>query len=170
LSLKLNGGYLQLCDVAKIYNPHKKEYVKCENVEEFIVKKCLMGQSKDDIFNVKTPNDWGQTDMSKGKRKQPLGIKTAEKIINEGYENWLEQNFKCKDYENPINLKENFHRNRVLIDWNYIPKTLQNRVIEKYIQYNFPPPRNIYQFFKKFQFRKYMENFTNVEKRLMELY
>lgn len=119
-----------------------------------------MGQSKDDIFNVKTPNDWGHTKESEGKRKPGFGPKSVEKVMKGDYKEWLKEN----------KLEENFHRNKVLMDFRYIPKTLKSRVLKVYDEYIFPPPGNIYQFFKKHGMRKFLDDFTNVENKLMELY
>jgi hypothetical protein len=153
--------FLQLCsDNVKIWNPSKREYVVCEDTEDFVIKKCLMGQSKDDIFNVKTPNNWGQTEASKDKRKPGFGPKSVEKVMSGNYKVWLKEQ----------GLEENFHRNRVLMDFRLIPNTLRNRVLKAYDDYIFPPPGNIYQFFKKHNMRKFLEDFTNVENKLMELY
>ena len=67
-------------------------------------------------------------------------------------------------------LKENFHRNRVLIDFNYIPRTINKRIMNAYKNYSFPPPENIYKYFKKYNMREFLENYTHIENLLMELY
>ena len=153
--------FLQLCsDRIKIWNPSKREYSVCENPEKFVIKKCLTGQRKDDIFNVKMDNDWGLTEDTKGKRRPPLGEVTANKIMSKGYKKWLEDN----------DLEDNFHRNRVLMDFNYIPQTMRKRIMDVYDNYTFPPPSNIYQFFKKYNMRGFLDNYTAVENKLMELY
>jgi 5'-3' exonuclease len=149
--------YLQLvAPRIKIWNPSKKEYVKHEkSPARFLLEKILMGQPKDDIFNVKTPSDWPI-----GKRKPGLGKVTAEKLIGDNLKRWLIEN----------NYEENFKRNRVLIDFNYIPQTIQSRIIQTYDRYSFPPPRNIMPFFKKHSMRSYQENYHEAEQRLMDLY
>ena len=153
--------YLQLCsDRIKVFNPSKNEYMTCNDTKRFLVSKCLMGQPKDDIFNVKTPNDWGLTPETKGKRKPGLGEKTVNKIISKGYKEWLKENY----------LEENFHRNKVLIDFNMIPKTIEKRIMEGYKNYSFPPPENMYSFFKIHQMRDYVKNYHSIEPNLMRLY
>jgi len=153
--------YLQLCsDRVKLWNPSKRKYIVCEWPEEFVIKKCLTGQRKDDIFNVKTPSDWGLTEETKGKRKPGFGPKSADKVMAGDYKQWL------RDQD----LEENFHRNRVLMDFNYIPQTIRKRILETYRNYSFPPPANIYQFFKKYNMRGFLDDFTAVERKLMELY
>jgi len=163
--------YLQSCsNRVKIWNPSKRELVECENPEDFLIEKCLTGQAKDDVFNVKTPNTWGQTPLTEGKRKPGLGKKTAEKIMKGGYKKWLEDNSSFKVGDIITDCGENFKRNRILIDFNYIPNTIKNRILDQHENYNFPPPQNIHQFFKKYHLRGFLEDFTVVEKRLMELY
>jgi 5'-3' exonuclease len=144
----------------KLWNPSKRKYVKCDDPKKFLTMKCLMGQSKDDIPNVKTPNDWGQTAETFDKRKPGLGPVTAEKIIAEGVDDWLEEN----------DLKDRFKRNRILIDFEKIPHTIQDRTLDQYYDYNFPPPENMYKFFEKFEMRNYLENYHIVERMLMRLY
>ena len=150
--------YLQLtAPRIKVWNPSKKKYVQHKkSPARFLLEKILMGQPKDDIFNVKTPNDWPQ-----GKRKPGFGKVGCEKVLESGnVKEWLVEN----GYD------KNFKRNRVLIDFNYIPKTIENRIITTYDRYSFPPPRNIMPFFKKHNMRSFQENFHQVEERLMRLY
>ena len=153
--------YLQLSSpTVKIYNPSKKEYVKCDDTERFIVEKSLRGQSKDDIFNIKTPSDWGLTKESKGKRKPGFGPKAVEKVMKGDYKQWLKDN----------KLEKNFKRNRALIDFNYIPKLISNTIMEKYNNYSLPDPSNIYKFIKGNNFRGFLDEFQKTEDKLKELY
>jgi 5'-3' exonuclease len=153
--------YLQLSSKrVKIWNPMKRKYVTCDDPRTFLTMKCLMGQSKDDILNVKTPKDWGQTAESFGKRKPGLGEVTAKKIIDAGLDNWLEEN----------KVMHRFKRNRNLIDFRKIPATIQNRILTQYDSYNFPPPANMREFFKKFSMQTFLENYHIVERCLMRLY
>jgi len=162
--------YLQLCsDRVKIYNPGKKEYTVCEDPQGFIHMKSFMGQKKDDIFNIITPNDWGQTEETEGKRKPGFGEVAYRKVLKEGIEAWLDKKHKNKWY-GEIDVKENLKRNKILMDFRYIPQTIKNRVYDAYNDYTFPPPSNIYQFFKKYNMRGFLEDYTKVESKLLELY
>jgi len=153
--------YLQLCsDKVKLWNPNKRSFEKCDDPKRFLLEQCLMGQSKDNIFNVKTSSDWGLTKQTEGKRKPGLGPKTAEKIIKEGYEKWLSDN----------NLNENFKRNKILIDFNCIPKTIQKSIKDKYDEYILPDPKNMYYFFEKYGMRGFMDDFNKLEYKLLRLY
>lgn len=148
--------FLQLCsENVKLYNPTKKKYVECDNPEDFLVKKCLIGQPKDDIFNIKTP-----LDHPVGKRKPGFGVKSAEKVINEGYEKWLEKN----------DLTKRFKVNRILMDFNMIPDTMIERIKGEYFNYEYPEVARIWQFIGRYSWREYQENFDEVEQNLRRLY
>jgi len=162
--------YLQLCsDRIKVYNPKNKGYSVCNDTEEFLRKKYFTGQKKDDIFNIMTPNDWGQTEETKGKRKPGFGDAAYKKVLSEGPEKWLEKTHKNKSY-GVVDVRSNLKRNKILMDFRYIPKTIQNRIIKAYNEYTFPPPSNIYQFFKKYEMRGFLERFSEVENKLLQLY
>lgn len=155
----------------QIWNPMKRDYVKCDNPENFVITKSLTGQSKDDIFNVITPDNWGQTEGTIGKRKPGFGPKSAEKVLNEGYEKWLSKNNNVEKFDiKGIDYEKNFKRNRVLIDFNYIPNVIVSRIMEDYLNYNFPPPSNMYDFFKKYNMRGYLDEITQTENVLMRMY
>lgn len=163
--------YRQLCsDRVGIWSSKENDFVECGDPKEFLIKKCLMGQSKDDIFNVITPNDWGLTEGTEGKRKPGFGIKSVEKVLVEGYERWLESKGEYEKFDTKVNPKKNFHRNKILIDFNYIPRVMKGRIMDSYENYTFPPPANMYQFFKKYGMTGYIDDFTRVENKLLTLY
>jgi hypothetical protein len=143
-----------------IYNPNKAKEVTVPDAEEFLVKKSLMGQKKDDITNVITPLDYGLTEETKGKRRPGFGPAKCEKVLKEGYQHWLKR----------MGLEERYQLNRNLIDFQKIPKTIQNRIWKAYHEYEYPEPENMYPFCKKMGFREYLENFTSFENNLLRLY
>ena len=160
--------YLQLCSAhVKIWHPKKKVYVKVDDPEEFVTMKCMTGQAKDDIFNVKTPDDWGKTEETEGKRKPGFGPKAYEKAVDYGLEEWL---MTQTDAYGNHDLEKHFHRNQVLMDFNYIPNTIRKRIMQAYKIYNYPPPENIYKFFKKHGMRGYLEEFSMTESKLLKMY
>ena len=148
--------YLQLCcDHIKIYNPTKMMYTDCEDTERFLQMKSLMGQPKDDIFNIITP-----IDHPVGVRKPGFGEVSAKKVLAEGLDQWLVKK----------KLVERYNLNRNLIDFDRIPKTIQTRILNTYKSYKLADPSNIYKFFQDNGFREYLENFESVEDKLMQLY
>lgn len=165
--------FLQLVGETKLWNPSKQEFsefpvnlnkkdnpVMCKTPAEFLEYKILMGQAKDGIFNIKTPNNWGLTEETKDKRKPPFGPKSAEKVIRAGTSAWVAEN----------NLEDHWHRNEVLIDFKKIPNTIKGRIAQAYNNYSFPPPDNIHDFFKRHKMRFFLENYEFVEPKLMKLY
>jgi len=161
--------YLQLCnDKIRIWNPKDNEFKVYEDTEEFIVKKCLMGQSKDDIFNILTPNDWGMTESTIGKRKPGFGPAAYDKVEN--LKEFLRKPYKHKLYKEPFDLEKHFKRNRILMDFKKIPNTIRDRIWKEYDNNGFPPPRNMYEFFKKYNMRGFLENWTDMEPKFMKLY
>jgi len=163
--------YNQLCsDRVKVYNPTKKKYIQCSNPQGFVIDKCLLGQPKDDIFNVITPDNWGKTEQTEGKRKPGFGEKALREVKTIGYKKWLSDRGRYKKYDVEVDPEKNFHRNRVLIDFQKIPNTIVDRVMDQYLNTTYPPPDNIYQFFKKHNMREYLEKYHMVENRLMKMY
>lgn len=154
--------FTQLCNIKgiKVYHPNKMEYLECEDTDMFIVEKCLLGQSKDNIFNVKTPSDWGQTPETEGKRKPGYGSKSLITTMEYGWEKWLEDN----------GLKNNFDRNKILMDFRKIPPSIRSNIRKRYETYTMPEADRIYAFFKRNKFRSFLENINKVEYKFMELY
>ena len=162
--------YIQLnSDRVKIYNPGKKEYLPYTNPKDFLLEKIMTGQRKDDIFNIITPNNWGETPETEGKRKPGFGKVAFNKVLKSGIDDWLKKTYKNKWY-GVVNLEKNFKRNQILIDFNKIPQTIYNRILTAYENSTFPPPSNMYQFFKIYNMRGFLEDFTQVENKLLQLY
>jgi len=162
--------YLQLSsDRILLYNPQKKDYVKVADCQKFLIEKIMLGQKKDDIFNIITPDDWGRTEKTMNKRKPGFGPAALKKVVESGIDEWLEKRHINKLY-GEVDVKKNYKRNQILIDFDKIPETITNRILDQYDNYSFPPPSNIFQFFKRYQMRGFLENFNSVESKLMELY
>lgn len=173
-----DSDFLQLSDNrVSIYNPTKKEFMKLnEPRDEFISKLCLQGQGKDNILNAKTPSDYPDE-----LRKPPLGEKTADKIIGEGLDKFLdthqhiEKTFTDEDgnqytYEKRFYPRDNFQRNQILIDFENIPKVIDKTIKNVYDNYELPDPDYMYEFFKINGWNGYLDDYDIVEKTLLNLY
>lgn len=150
--------FLQLCSPrVKIFNPLKKAHVEHPNPELFLVEECLRGQAKDNIYNIRTP-----LNHPDGVRKPGFGAKAFEKAMThvQGYKGWLEDN----------DLVDRYEFNRNLMDLSRVPNEIKRRILRDYDNYALPHPDNILTFFQNHQWPEYMERFTNVENRLLELY
>ena len=154
--ISTDKDFLQLSsNRVKIYNPLKQQEISHPDPEHFLVEQCLLGQSKDSIFNIKTP-----LDHPIGKRKKPFGPKALEKVLIYGWEKWLEDN----------NLIEHFEFNRTLMDFDRIPKEIQDKIMNEYKNYKYPHPDNIWKFIKMNNWPDYKDNFTSLENNFMNLY
>jgi hypothetical protein len=139
------------------------------NIKDFLMKLVFCGQRKDDIPNIITPDDWGLTEETKGKRRPGFGNAAFNKIkddlkgfINKGYTN--------KIY-GKIDLHANLKRNRMLMDFDKIPNTIVDRIYNAYNNsHNLPPMENVYLFFEKYQMKSFMEDITTIENKLSALY
>lgn len=154
--ISTDEDYIQLASpTTKIYNPLKKDFMGVHDPERFLIEKCLLGQKKDDIPNIKTPLDW-----PKDKKRPPFGEMAMNRVMAEGYEKWLKKN----------NLEKRFRENKILIDFKMIPKVIQERVLDAYNKYEYPSPDKIYEFVDKNQFQYYIDHFNSLETKLMKLY
>lgn len=163
--------YLQLCSKrVKVYSPSKRKYVNCNNPEKFIISKCLMGQSKDDIFNVITPDNWGKTKLTEGKKKPGFGKVALKKVEKIGYKKWLQEKKTYKNFDTTVNPEKNYSRNRILMDFKKIPKIIEGRILDQYYNQTYPPSENIFQFFKIYNMHGFIEKIHSIENRLSRMY
>jgi len=155
--VSVDKDFMQLYekDRVTIYSPLKQAEMKHPSPEHFIIEQCLLGQSKDDIFNIKTPLDHPQ-----GKRKPGFGPKALEKVVSYGWKTWLKDN----------NLEERFEFNRNLMDFKRIPKSLQKSIMNMYKIKDFPHPDKMYKYIEKKNWNHFLDNWNNVEQKLLALY
>lgn len=93
----------------KIYSPIKKEFVVCLNPKLSLELKILTGDKSDNIPGVKSK----------------CGEKTALKIIDNGLDIFLQNE----------EFKQNYQRNKQLIDFEFIPQNIINTITEEYNNY-----------------------------------
>jgi hypothetical protein len=154
--ISTDKDYLQLSSKrVKIYSPMKQQFVSHPNPEMFLIEQSLIGQGKDSIFNIKTP-----LDHPVGKRKPGFGPKAFEKVVAHGWKEWLTEN----------NLWERYEFNRSLMDWRQIPQPLQDNIMDDYNNYKYPNPEMIWAFIKRHGWPEYIDNFSRLEDKFMQLY
>ena len=155
----------------RVYDPISQILYTKEDIgdiKDFLLKLVFCGQKKDDIPNIITPNDWGLTEETKGKNRPGFGEKTFEKVkgdikgfINKGYKNKL---------YGEVDLRKNLKRNRILMDFDKIPDTIVDRILDAYNNsHNLPPIENILLWFEKYSMRSFIENIHKIESKLQEL-
>lgn len=93
----------------KIFNPKNNDFVHCLNPLKELECKIIMGDKSDNINAIKSR----------------VGIKTAQKLFNEGLDELL------KDKE----IKKKYELNRQLIDMDLIPMEYQNKILNTYKNY-----------------------------------
>lgn len=173
--VSMDCDYMQLSKKARIYNPIKKEFKPSEDPEKFLVYSSLAGQSKDNLLNVKTPSDWPED-----RKKPPMGEKGIQKLIlNEELDSFLdtpiEYEYKDEDdkviYKASVLPRERYELNRKLIDFNCTPKVIVEKTLEVYDKYEiYSDPNDLYVYFKSKGWNEVLDNFTQVESKMLELY
>jgi len=102
-----------------IYNPIKKEFVKCLNPEKELQLKCITGDRGDNIFAV----------------KPKCGPVAAEKILKSGQLAEFLLMEESNLSEEQISMVNNYKRNVQLIDFEYIPVSLKNKILDNFKEY-----------------------------------
>jgi len=92
------------------YDPIRKKFVECINPQKELSVKLLTGDKGDNIPPV----------------KKHVGAVTAEKILSNGLDTFLNENEE---------IRQNYIRNKQLIDFNFIPEEIRKNIINKYNQY-----------------------------------
>ncbi len=148
----------------KLYSPDD-----FDDIREFLLKLVFCGQKKDDIPNIITPDNWGLTEETDGKRRPGFGEKAFDKMKDD-IKGFIAKGHVNKVY-GAVNLSANLKRNRMLMDFDKIPNTIVDRILDCYNKsQNLPPIDNIYLFFEKYQMRSFLEDIHKVENKLQVLF
>lgn len=115
-----DSDYIQLLNSnVKIYDPRSKKYLTSLNPKTDLNIKILKGDASDRIPPI----------------KRLIGIVHATKIITSGLDNYLPSLPESEQAE----VLKNYDRNKILINFDFIPKDLQNKILENYQTYNIKP-------------------------------
>ena len=130
----------------KLYNPLKKQFVVSINPKRDLEIKIIMGDKSDNIPAI----------------KPKTGPKTAEKLLNEGLEELLNSSEDAKN---------NYERNRRLIDMTMIPKSITKYISEIYDRYELTPfnTRKVWQFMLTNRIRKIADSLNQFTPHLKNL-
>lgn len=175
--LTTDSDYKQLIDGerVKVYDPLKGKFMECDDCQEFLLYSILKGQAKDNIYNVKVPDNWPSQ-----LRKPPLGDKTVEKILDKGLDSFLDTPITHKkkytddegidqELNETVTPRERYKINQKLIDLSQIPDTLTKRVMIDYNEYIRADIGRVYTFFERKGWRRFIEDIHNVEMKLQQL-
>jgi len=122
------------------YDPIKQKMVNCLNPTKELDLKIIMGDKSDAIPAI----------------KPRTGIASAESILKSGLETFLEH-ADNKEY------RENYKRNRILIDFNFIPIDITNNIINIFDEYQIKDINGskIMNFLVNHRLKKIMESWQN---------
>lgn len=122
------------------FDPINNKMFTCINPKRELELKILTGDKSDAIPSI----------------KPRTGLASAEGILKQGIEDFLEE-------EGNEQYKNNYFRNRVLIDFNFIPKDLAEGIINTYCTYHIGDIESskIMNFFTKNRLTKMMEEWQN---------
>jgi hypothetical protein len=118
LILSSDGDFLQLQQYPNVkqYNPSLKKYIVSSNPKLELKEKIIRGDKGDGIPNIFSPSDCFVRDL----RQKPVTKTILDKYLKED---------SCQYNDTD---KTNFIRNTTLIDLDYIPKEIQELIINTY--------------------------------------
>lgn len=108
-------GQLQKYPNVQQFNPIQKKFLEQENPKQFLKEHIVKGDRSDGIPNFLSDDD---TFVS-SKRQKPISKKNIDKWIE------CDPELFCSSEQ-----LRNYHRNKTLIDFDYIPQNIQNSILE----------------------------------------
>lgn len=132
---------LQTQSNVKQYDPVRKKWINHDNPEQYLIEHILKGDAGDGIPNILSDDDTFVTD----KRQKPLTQKKIDQIsqtaINDSSPMW-----------------RNWNRNSQLVDLQYIPESIRNEVINKYLSEQGKDKSKLFNYFIEYKMKNMMEN------------
>jgi 5'-3' exonuclease len=119
-----------------LYNPIKQKMVTSTDSKKELDIKIISGDKSDGIPAI----------------RPKIGVKTAEKILKEGIDIYMQDEM----------LKANYERNRKIIDFNFIPTEIQNIILKKYQEFiiDVMDKRKLFTFLTNCNVSKILENYS----------
>ena len=136
---------LQKYHFVKQYNPILKKEIKHLNPKQYLLEHIIKGDKSDGIPNFLSDDDT----FVVGKRQKPISKKNLE--------NWVKLDSLdfCKTSEE----KENYLRNKKLIDLECIPEILATEIVNNYKSLNNSEKKIPLEYFRKHQLSKLIEEY-----------
>lgn len=127
------------------YNPVTKKFVTSENPWDYIKQHVIKGDKSDGIPNFLSSDDT----FVNGVRQKPI----SQKKLNV----WIKQDpsYFCNSPEE----MKNYLRNQTLIDMDYIPEEIENKILEEYRSINKTDRKVPLDYFHKHQLKDLLEKF-----------
>ena len=127
------------------YNPITKKSLGFDNPHAFIKEHIIKGDKSDGIPNFLSPDDC----FVKGERQKPISQKNLAKWVD------MEPAAFCK---NEIQLA-NYHRNRKLIDFDYVPEEIEQQILDEFNSLNISGKKVPLEYFQKHQLNDLMQDY-----------
>ena len=125
------------------YSPIQKKFMNGINPTTYIKTHILQGDRSDGVPNFLSPDNTFVDEL----RQRPISKRKLE--------TWIE--LEPEDFCNE-DMMRNYHRNRTLIDLDYIPKEIVNQCIDKYLNTSYKDRKNLLNYFIKYRLKTLMEN------------
>ena len=101
----------------KQYNPALKKFIKSENPVLELKEKIIRGDKGDGIPNIFSPSDCFALEQ----RQKPITKGVMDKLLGENVDDWSDDR-----------AKTGYSRNQILIDLSYIPKEIQEKILNTF--------------------------------------
>ena len=122
------------------YSPIIKDFLICEDPENFLLEHIIKGDSSDGIPNILSDDD---VFVQENKRQKPCGKKKIN-IIKEELSEWTNS--------------DNWNRNQRMIDMNMIPEEVESSILQEYSKEPVGKRSNILNYFIQNNLKNLMEN------------
>jgi len=122
------------------YSPIIKDFLICEDPENFLLEHIIKGDSSDGIPNILSDDD---VFVEENKRQKPCGKKKINTIKGELSE-WTNSN--------------NWNRNQRMIDMNMIPEEVESSILEEYAKEPIGKRSNMLDYFIQKNLKNLMES------------
>ena len=134
---------LQQHNFVSQYSPTQKKFINGVDPTTYIKTHILQGDRSDGVPNFLSPDNTFVDEL----RQRPI---SKRKLAT-----WIELN--PEDFCNE-DMMRNIHRNRTLIDLNYIPEELVNKCIQTYLDMPDGDRKQLLNYFIKYKLKNLMEN------------
>jgi len=122
------------------YSPIKRDFLICEDPENFLLEHIIKGDSSDGVPNILSDDD---VFIEEDKRQKPCGKKKIN-AIKEELSEWTNS--------------DNWNRNQRMIDMNMIPEEVESSILDEYNKEPKGKRRNILNYFIQNNLKNLMQS------------
>jgi 5'-3' exonuclease len=135
-------GQLQAYANVEQYDPVKKKFIKTPNPTRFIMEHIMRGDRGDGVPNFLSSDDCLVT----GERQKPITTKKIEAWVRQKPEEFCDEK-----------MLRGYRRNQQLIDFTFIPDTLEEEIMNKYVQEQGKNRSKLFNYFIEYKLKNLME-------------